>query len=952
MRRLLLPLLLLLLPGCALPRLGRFGRAPEPLPVDSQVIQGTLKNGLRYYVRVNHEPRDRAELRLVVDAGSVLEDEDQRGAAHFVEHMAFNGTTHFRKQALIDYLERVGMRFGADVNAYTSFDETVYMLTLPTDTAGVLGTGFQILEDWAHGLTFDSTEVEKERGVILEEWRLGRGAGARMQDAQFPVLAAHSRYAERDPIGTRASILSLRPSRLRRFYHDWYRPDLMAVVAVGDFDPQQILGYIHEHFDSLRGPAVERPRRDFAIPPHDSTVISVATDPEATGATVGLYVTRPPQPWHTVEDYREWMVQSIAGELLTDRLSERTQRPGSPFLDISSFQGRFLRPLSAYVLTARVPADGIARGLGQLITGVKRAARHGYTATEVERAKRQTLRRAEQRWAERTKLTSAGLAAEYASLFIYGGQPLGSEAEYDLTKRLLPRIGVRDVSVAARDWMEPENRVILVNAPRADSIDVPTRSELLRVVDVAERSAVTAYVDSISSAPLVPHPPLGGHIVTEQRFDSVGVTEWTLSNGVRVLLKPTDFRTDEVLIAGASPGGSSLYPDSDYVAALTASAVVQAGGAGELSSIELRKRLAGQVVGVGTDVARYEERVSGAASPLDLETLFQLVYLKFTAPRLDSAAIKAYRTQARDALAHRDASPETLFGDSLRVILAQHHPRVRVPSSAIFDSLDIDRSFEIYRDRFGDASDFTFYLVGSFSLDSIRPLVEQWLGGLPGRHRVERARDLGIRPPRGVVRRVVRAGMEPKALTQLVFTGPMHFSLENVATLDLLADVMRIRLREALREELSGTYGVNVQAGSSDVPVPSYTVALGFGSNPDRVPELVRAAMREIDSLRTAGPTADEMAKVREEEIRERETDARTNQFWAVHLMSYDQNGWPIERIADYTDWVAGVTAEELRDAARRYLDPRNVVQLSLVPEGPTAEAGNGTELPSGLRVW
>jgi zinc protease len=540
------------------------------LRADSQLLTGRLPNGLRYYIRANHEPPARAELRLVVNAGSVLEDDDQRGAAHFVEHMAFNGTTHFPKQALVDFLEHAGMRFGADINAYTSFDETVFMLTLPTDTAGVLATGVQILEDWAHGVTFDSMEVEKERGVVLEEWRLGRGAGSRMRDEQFPVLAAHSRYADRQPIGTRESILALRPSQLKRFYHDWYRPDLMAVVAVGDFDPQQVLKLIEAHFGPLGGPAAHRPRPKYRIPMNDQTTVSVVTDPEATRTMVSLYVKSEPRPWYTAADYRNWLVESLASGMLLDRLNERMDRPASPFLDVSSFLGRFLRPLSAYVLNVRVPEHGVERGLEQLLLEAERAQRYGFTATELERGKAELLRREEQQYAERDRMTSSSFAADYTSVFLYGGTPMSAGTEYALTRRLLPEITPAEVNAAVREWTRPANRVVLVSGPTRDAVRLPTVRTLQRIIQAAPDARVAAYTDSLSTAPLVRHPPPPGRIVAEQRFDSVGVTEWRLGNGVRVLLKPTDYREDEVLIAGRSSGGSSLLPDSDYNAAATA----------------------------------------------------------------------------------------------------------------------------------------------------------------------------------------------------------------------------------------------------------------------------------------------------------------------------------------------------------------------------------------------
>lgn len=921
-------LLLCLLPGCA--SLG-LSRGSEPLPIDRSVRIGTLDNGLRYYIHQNREPRARAELRLVVNAGSVLEARDQLGLAHLVEHMAFNGTDHFEKQALVDYLERIGMRFGPDINAYTSFDETVYQLTVPTDSAGPLATGLQILDDWARGISFDSVEVEKERGVVIEEWRLGQGAGSRLQEKQFPVLLRGSRYADRLPIGTRESLEEFSPAAARRFYRDWYRPELMAVVAVGDFDADSMEAAIRERFSAL--PSREGPeRRQYLVPSHRETLVSIATDEEATAATVSINMKRPPSEWTTVEDYRRWIIETLASGMMTDRLSEWTQKPDSPFLDVSSFHGRFLRPLSAFVLSARVPATGVERGLQELLREMTRVRQHGFTDSELEREKSQLLRRAEQRHAERHRTTSASYAADYTAHFLYGGTLISDEDEYQLYRSLVPGITLGMVNAVADDWMQTENRVILVNMPESDSIRPPRQERLETIVRSADRARTTPYADARSTDPLLGRLPEPGRIVEERTYGELGITEWRLGNGARVLLKPTDFRDDELLLVARSPGGSSQVSDDDYLAALTASAVVQAGGLGQLSQVELRKLLAGTVAGVGADVSETHEGLSGAASVRDMETLFQLAHLKFQAPRRDSLAIEAYRQHARSTIALRSADPDQAFADTLRALLSQYHPRAMPLTPADFDRLDIDRSFEIYRDRFADASDFTFYLVGSFSLDSIRPLVITYLASLAGIDREEQARDVGIRAPEGVVTRTLHRGSEPRARTQIVFTGPVEFDRDRLYELDLLSGVLRLRLRESLREELSGTYGVSVGAGAVGDPRPRFQVSIGFGSEPERMPELTRAVFAVVDSLRTVGPRPDDLLKVKEMELREREVALRTNQFWIERMLSYDQHGWPLEDILDLPEWLARADAATVRDAALRYTDPTRYVQVTLLP--------------------
>lgn len=939
-----------LLTGCAgtLPFLSRsapdFGGIGDPA-----VRHGTLSNGLTYFVRANAEPRNRAELRLVVNVGSVLEDADQRGLAHVVEHMAFNGTRNFERDALVNYLESIGMRFGPDVNAYTSFDETVYMLTLPTDTVGVLETGIRILEDWASGIAFDSVQVEKERSVVIEEWRLGQGAGARMQYRQFPTLTQRSRYAERLPIGTYESLANFDHAALRRFYEEWYRPDLMAVVAVGDFDADEVEALIRERFSAIPAPANPRPRREFEVPPHRETLFSVATDPELTSSSVSLYLKRPPRPWVNVRAYREWVAESLASAMLVNRLSEYTQTVDSPFLDVASFQGRFVRTLSAFVITARTPEDRVERGLQTLLMEVERAARHGFAATELEREKREMLRVMEQRYAERDRTTSGSYAADYAAHFLYGGALIEAEQEYALYRELIPDIRLREVNGRVRDWTRTSDRVILVSAPERPGLAPPRESLLQRIVEIVPRQAIPPYRDSISEAPLIRDLPEPGRVVAESHVPEVGVTVWELSNGSRVILKPTDFREDEVLFAARSPGGTSLVDDEDFVPALTAAAVVQSGGLGELSANDLRKRLAGTVAGVGADIGDLYEGMSGAASPRDMETLFQLVHLKFTAPREDSAAFLAYQSQARASLSNRAASPDNAFQDTLRVALTQGHPRTRPPTADIFDELDMVRSFEIYRERFADASDFTFFLVGSFTPDSVRPLAERYLASLPDLGRNETPRDLGIRPPRGVVEKTVRRGLEPRAATQLVFTGPLEFERANVLAIQSLADVLRIRLREALREDLGATYGVDVRGSGNRVPVPQYQFSIAFGTDPARIEELVEVVFREIDSIKAAGPTEGDLAKVREIQFRSRETDLRQNHFWLAQLMNYAQYDWDLAQIPNVATRIAIVSPQMIQEAAQQYLDPENYVRVSLLPElevTPVMSRGDEELLP------
>jgi len=903
------------------------------LPLDSAVRLDTLPNGIVSYVRVNREPEKRAELRLVLNAGSVLEDDDQRGLAHVVEHMAFNGTRRFPKQTLVDFLERVGMRFGAHVNAYTSFDETVYHFRVPTDTAGVLERGFDILFEWASAVAFEPDEVERERGVVIEEWRLGLGAQDRIFKKELPELLRGSRYAERLPIGTHESLRSFTRDLLLRFYRDWYRADLLAVVAVGDFDADSVAAMIRQRFAAIPRPEAVRPRPAVPSPLLDSSRVLVTTDPELPYSGVSVSLRRPRRPLGTVGAFRDALVWDLGQAILNARLSELTQRANPPF--IGAFFGRqqWTRTVEFVTLAAAVGDGGIERGLEALVTEAERTRRHGFTATELARAKDDLLRGYEQAWAERDKTPSERFAASYQSHFLEASPVPGAEAEYRLAEALLLGIGLEEVNGIVRAGFTSADRVVLANAPEKPGLTAPAPAALALVIDRVVATEVAAYEDNVGAEPLVPDPPSAGRIVEERADERFGTRTWTLQNGVRVILKPTDFKADEVLVTAYSPGGTSLAPDSLYLNAWLAPAIMGVGGLGAFDQVTLQKKLAGKVASVTPMFTRTQEGLSGSASPKDLETLFQLIYLTLTAPRADTTAFEALLANGRAGLANRGADPEQVYEDTVQVTLTQHHPRARPLTMAILDSLDLDKAHRFYRERFADASDFTFVFVGAFQPDSIRPLVERWLGSLPALRRGERWRDAGIRPPRGLVERTVRRGLEPKSQTRIVFGGPFEYTRPNRVALRALARVLEIRLRENLREALGGTYGASASASVAWEPIQSYVFTISFGSAPERAEELTRAAFAIVDSLRTAGPREDDLQKVREAEIRSRQTALRENEYWLSVLSQTDQQGEdPSPALAPRGD-VEHMTAERIRNMAARYLDPSNHIRVTLMPE-------------------
>lgn len=907
--------------------------AQTPLPVDTAVRTGTLENGLRYYVRHNPRPEKRAELRLVVNAGSVLEDSTQQGLAHFVEHMAFNGTKNFPKQELVSYLESIGMRFGADLNAYTSFDETVYMLQVPTDTGRALARGIEILEDWAHGQAFERAEIEKERGVVIEEWRLGQGAEERMRREYFPVLLRGSRYVERLPIGDTAVLAQFAPEVLERFYRDWYRPDLMAVVAVGDFDVAEVEGMIRARFGALRNPATPRPRTAFPIPDHAETLVSIATDPEATNTVVQAFYKRAAEPEGTLEAYRRGLLESLHNSMLNTRLGELTQKANPPFINASAGFGGLLRGKSAFMLGAAVQEGGVVRGLEAVVTEAERVRRHGFTASELEREKTNLLRGYEQAYAEREKSESYEYADEYVRNFLEQESIPGIAYEYALVQRLLPQITLEEVNALARAWVSDSNRVIVVTAPERSGAAAVGERDLLAVFDAVRAAQLEPYADDVASAPLVATTPAPGRITSEQQHADLGVTEWLLSNGARVLLKPTDFKDDEVLFGARSPGGASLLPDSLYYSAMLVPALAGVSGLGSFDAIQLRKQLTGTTAQVGPAVNDLEEGLAGMTSPKDLDTLFQLIYLHFTGQRSDSIAFPAYLQRLNAVLANRDRDPETAFADTLTVTLAQHHFRAQPVTQQVVSQITRERVARVFRDRIQDASDFTFVFAGAFTVEQLRPLVLQWLGSLPSMNRREQPRDAGVRPPRGVVERTVRRGVEPKSQTEIVFTGETPYSLEARYLIGSLAEVLDIRLRDVLREDLGGTYGVGVSGSLQRVPVQSYRFSIEFGAAPDRLESLAQEVFRQIEALQRDGIAADLVERVKEQQRRTLETSSRTNAYWLGHLLRSTQTGDPLNAFLGTAAYIERLTPAKLQEAARRWLDPKHHVRVSLYPE-------------------
>ncbi|HEY0876365.1 MAG TPA: insulinase family protein [Vicinamibacterales bacterium] len=904
------------------------------LPLDPSITAGRFSNGLRYFIRTTKRPEKRAELRLVVDVGSIVEADDQLGLAHFVEHMAFNGTKHFPKQETVAFLESLGMRFGPSINASTSFDETVYMLQVPTEQPDVLDRAFLILEDWAHGLAFDPAEIDKERGVIKEEWRIRRGAGARMQDTQLPVLLKGSRYAERIPIGTVDVINNFEHERLIQFYKDWYRPDLMTVVAVGDFDPAAVETMIKAHFEGIPPAKGAQARPSYPVPDHPGTLYAIATDPEATNANITVYSKIAARDPRTVGAYRQQIVERLFSAILGARFSELATRPEAPFVGAGGSRSGFLGDKDVSTLSALVKGDAIGETLGVLFTEAERVARFGFTSGELERVKVNVMTGIDRALREKENTPAASIANELVRHVTIDEPVPGIEYEHALYTRFVPAITLDEVNALAKNWVPDGNRVITVSAPQKADFKVPGETQLAGIAAAAIASKeITAYVDKVDEAPLLDPLPSPGAVVKTSTRAEYGITEWQLANGVKVVLKPTTFREDEILFRASSYGGTSLAPDSEYVPASSATAVVSIGGLGSLSTIDLRKKLTGKTASANASIGAYEEVVSGSSSKKDLETLFQMIYLRFTQPRADPTAFNVLQGNMKTSLPQQRSNPAFLFSEALTSALRGDHPRTRPITLETVAQMDLEKSMAFYKDRFADAGDFTFVFVGSFDPAEMKPLVERYLGSLPSAGRKESWKDTGIRYSTGVVERRVEKGVEPQSRAAIVFTGVFEHDQASRIAIRAMGEVLQTRLHEALREDLGGTYGVTAGASYSQIPVKEYAVSISFSCDPARTDELVKAAMQQVELLKTNGPTAKEVEDTRAKLLRDFETSSKQNGYWMTQLSLRYQSGEPIDSLFEMPELYKGITAKMIHDAAKRYLNPKNQVTVTLFPE-------------------
>jgi zinc protease len=910
-------------------------QSEDLLPLDPAVRVGRLDNGLTYYVQRNSKPLQRAELWLVVNAGSALEEDGEQGLAHFLEHMLFNGTRRFPELTLIDTLERMGMEFGPDVNAYTSFDETVYMLQVPTDQEDLLRAGLDVLEDWAAYATLSDEEIDKERGVVVEEQRLvDQNAEGRIFAQTWPALVAGTAYADRLPIGDMEIVRTAPAEVVRQFYQTWYRPDLMAVIAVGDFDPDQIEGMIRERFATLPELATPRPRPELAAMPDQERRLLVVTDSEYPTTEFSIDHVRPAISLQTVGDFRHWLAAMLASDAFNARLEDISRQPDAPFLYAYGMSEPLARQVESFSLRGQTQEGEALSGVEAILTEIERVRQHGFNQQELERA-RADLALSFQIWyTEKDNLDSSVFAQGYADHYLAGAASPSVEYSVDLTQQLLPDIGLGEVFQAFELLAPPDGQLVTVVGPDKEGANLPSEQALAALFDQVAATEVAPLEDSPAGERLMAEAPPPVEIVFEQDYPELGLSMFELANGIRVIVKPTDYWADDIVFSATSPGGTSLVEDEDFPEAAVIAHLVSQSGVGELTQSELEKLLAGKAVQVAPGIFELSEDFSGYATAQDLELAFQLIYLYTTAPRLDPAAVQVYQNQARAALVNRTVTPQAAMQDALVEVLFGDTIRRGPLSLEEIGEFDPERAMEIYRDRFGDMSDFTFTFVGNVDEAEIKRLAQRYLGALPGSGRQETGREVAPMRWSGVVEQSVVKGQEEQGLVQLVFAGPISVTQESAVQMDALEALLSIRLRDELREARSGVYVPFVSTYLSLVPSPQYQLWIEFGADPQRVEELVDAVFDQVASLQVDGPAPAELAKVQEQLRRNRQEALRDNNFWLWTIeQHFTTPGENPEAILAYDAHLDALQPADLQAAAQQLLPRDRYVRITLYPE-------------------
>lgn len=929
---------LLLLSFACLFQLAAQQQELQPLPVDPQVRYGKLPNGLTYYIRHNEQPKERADFYIAQNVGSMLEEDNQRGLAHFLEHMAFNGSKNFPDKGMDEFTQSIGMRMGENFNAYTSFDETVYMImNAPVTRESAVDSCLLILHDWSGFITLADSAIEKERGVIREEWRTRQDAQARIWEQQLPKIYPGSRYANRMPIGTIDVINNFKPDELRDYYHKWYRPDLQAIIIVGDINVDKVEAAVRKIFADIPAPANPAPRPAFEVPDNDMPLISIATDKEASNTILSIFYKHDKMPqdmYGTIAGLVKDYIQSVAAAMMNERFSEMVQKANPPFVAAEAADGDFMisKTKGAWSVAALVKDNEVDSAMNALVTETERVKQFGFTHSEYDRARINVLKLYESIYNDRDKQRNSSFTNEYVRHFTEGGYIPGIEAEYALISQIAQAVPVEQVNKYIQDMIGDTNIVISLTGPEKEGITYPSDEELLRDFMKAQRIPVEAYKETVSDEPLITQLPAPGKIIESKEDPLFGATVMTLGNGIKVILKHTDFKKDQILMTATSPGGSTLFGNKDIDNLKVFNDVIGLGGLGNFSATDLTKILAGKQVSCSTSLGMDSENVNGSSTPSDLKTLFELIYLSFTSPRMDEEAYASFENRMLAQLKNLELNPMVAFSDSLNKAIYNNNPRAMRIEPADFGDISYPRIMEMYKERFGDASGFVFTFVGNVDTDSIRPLIEQYLATLPANGKIEQGNVKEVPPIRkgNYVNRFKRPMETPKASVVNFYSGQMDYNLENIITATMLKQVLDLVYTEKVREDEGGTYGVQTSARISSFPEGQTFLQAYFDTDPDKRERMNTIVRNELKRISDIGPNPEDFKKTQDNLLKRHAENLQENVYWLSTLDNYYYKGF--DATTKYVDTVNSITPAKIQAFAKKLLDQGNSVEVVMEP--------------------
>jgi zinc protease len=902
--------------------------------LDPQVRSGVLANGMHYYIRTNKLPEKRCEFYIAHNVGAIQENDNQNGLAHFTEHMAFNGTANFPKKTLLDYLATIGVKFGTNVNASTGVEQTVYNLSnVPIVRESIIDTCLLILHDWSNYISFESSEIDLERGVIREEWRMYGSAGERMNNVLAPVIYKNSKYALRNVIGDTAVINHFAYETIRDFYHKWYRPDLQAVIIVGDFDAAQMEEKVKKLFSSI--PAVANPaaKELFPLPDNDLPLIGTATDKEATLTEVDVMFKH-----DAVKDgdknlnyMRTQMIRSLINSMFAQRMNELSRTENAPFLSAYCSYGGYTRSKDVFNGTARAANNQAVKALNALLTEMHRMKVYGFTQGEFDRAKADLIRNYESRFLERAKRKNRELVYPNISNFMTNNPNPGIEFEYAFAGSVIPGITLNEVNSVAAGFVTDKNVIVTVTGPEKEGIKVPTVAEIQNVLDTYKNSKIEPYVDNLAGKKLISREPEPGKVISSNTNTRLGTTEWTLSNGMKVVFKPTDMKEDELTIRGYSAGGISVLADDLVLSAGFCGDAVSQMGVGEFSRTDLNKMTAGKKVSVSFGISEEQDQVMARTSPRDAETALQLIYLYFTSPRWSESDFRIWKDKLNSSYINAESEPRKAFNDTLTVMMSNHSRRAIPVTYKLLDQLTFEKVKAIYTDRFCDPGNFTFQFVGKVDPEQVKPLVEKYLASLSGTKRSETAVDRGIRPPKGkAANDFVRENTTPRTTVFVNYNGVCDYTPENKVLAAALRHVLELRYIQAIREDEGGAYSVRVSMTLSKFPVPGYYLNVSFDTDPAKSDKLVGIIHQEIQKLLQNGPSETDLQKAREYFLKQRQEDLKENTWWGTVLGDYYFYG--IDNLTGYEDLVKALDTKTVHAFARKTLEQGNTIEVIMRP--------------------